>query len=81
MDYLLDTGTDLQFSPETQQRMMEMQRARSLQAQPVQPQGGEGGIIEFFKSLFGRQNELDEIMNQNGLRQPVSQPATGGVRG
>lgn len=38
------------------------------------------GIIDFFKSLFHRQNDLDDIMKQNGLRGEAV-PATGGVRG
>lgn len=40
-----------------------------------------GGLINFFKSLFHRQTDLDKIMDENGLRQPVVPPQPGGIRG
>lgn len=63
---------------------------RSAPVQTQQPQQGYtpgegqevGGLINFFKSLFHRQTDLDNIMDQNGLRQPVQPlPPPSGVRG
>lgn len=63
-----------------------------LRDQPVQPPPAAGqvappstyapgtGIIDFFRSLFHRQNDLDDIMKQNGIRGDAA-PATGGIRG
>lgn len=70
------TGTELGFSPETQERMRQMKLERlrqpqmpTLQDALVQPAGGGGGLMDFFRSLFNRQNELDDI--QKGLRGPA----------
>lgn len=52
-------------------------------AETPTPEAGGGGLIDFFKSLFHRQSDLDAIINQNGLRGPAQPyaPSTGGVRG
>lgn len=44
------------------------------------PAQDTGGIINFFRSLFHRQTDLDDIMKQNGIRGEAV-PAEGGIRG
>lgn len=56
----------------------------TLRGQPAQPQAmqqeeqGGSNILDFFRSMFHRQSDIDEAAK--GLRQPA-QPMTGGIRG
>lgn len=75
-----DPNQPLRAQPAVPQMAAPMPASMPMQ-QPMPQQQPQGqGLIDFFRSLFHRQNDLDNIMNQNGLRQPA-QPAEGGVRG